>query len=458
MPPDDYVYKILQDDEGVLSEEDLLKQLDVIEDIYLQEIIDKEAEEHRSAGQRWGASGHARVGDSAFSKFMKSHREDFQSLFVRGFLSGDKKEYTFLKVANISLSPGAISALAGDFYARVGHPITEETDGASQVDRELRFSSNFMSLLEADQEEIQKIIDVITAEKKIVRDAIDSHQSPSKALAKANTRDAKFALASLKFCSCRYISLALDNRDHFRPYNRDAYEAGHQLALQQAKLAHDETSPGIKEGRLHKAILMELYAQHYMGDAFAAGHMRVPRVELVDSCRIKKLGALLVKKMHDEDNEHGVEVTSEANEDGWTAFGDGHMEEKNNETNKSYLILALVAGLEDVWLAYDGKNVIDDYKKYWPAPKGRDVQTHKPLFWVNRDHPMSAIKRTKDVTVYRREKVADIECDEGKANWWPWTSSTLFQKPKLSSGKSAGSNLAANDKKEEGVASGARNT
>jgi hypothetical protein len=69
-----------------------------------------------------------------------------------------------------------------------------------------------------------------------------------------------------------YIELAKINYDHFGTNARLAYNAGHALALAEA-------SQGTIES-LEQAYAINAFADHFLEDSFASGHMRVPREAL----------------------------------------------------------------------------------------------------------------------------------------------------------------------------------
>lgn len=70
-----------------------------------------------------------------------------------------------------------------------------------------------------------------------------------------------------------YLGLALINFDHFGEDARTAYKAGHLAALRQAA---SSKSPA----NLESAYALNAFADHFLEDSFAAGHLRVPRQKL----------------------------------------------------------------------------------------------------------------------------------------------------------------------------------
>ncbi len=105
-----------------------------------------------------------------------------------------------------------------------------------------------------------------------------------------------------------YASLANENQDHFAPLSWARYALHHAEAL---KLAINRN--------LDAALVRNAFADHFLTDAFASGHLRVPRDALVGLT-----GALPTRKMHDEENVYGLWVQS-ASGFVWRAYGDDHL-------------------------------------------------------------------------------------------------------------------------------------
>jgi hypothetical protein len=202
----------------------------------------------------------------------------------------------------------------------------------------------------------------------------------------------------------RYLTLAASNDDHFVAPGRSdaptgsgsgaaglAYRDLHQLALDGASRL------GRLGGDVSRAMAREAAAQHYLTDAFAAGHLRtpvadirrywharypefwerlqrrvasdtakalqevsallrlVPRRLLHERTRSEltartsqypelSLGDLVARAFHDWDNSHGLAV-----EGAGRVFGDGHVDEG---TTKELALAAVRAGVDDIELAF----------------------------------------------------------------------------------------------------------
>jgi hypothetical protein len=104
-----------------------------------------------------------------------------------------------------------------------------------------------------------------------------------------------------------YVELALDNTHHFGWHNLKAYCKYHEEALTFARQARDVYDlDRAKAGELWgQALFSNAFADHFLTDAFAAGHVRVPRQEIIrwsiDQKHSKELAGALSKLLHDQD-------------------------------------------------------------------------------------------------------------------------------------------------------------
>lgn len=99
-----------------------------------------------------------------------------------------------------------------------------------------------------------------------------------------------------------YIELALDNVDHFGWHNVVAYCRHHTAALKLATQADREDN---SDETWRRALFYNAFADHFLTDAFAAGHIRVPRMQIKkwgsDVGYSDKLAGGLSKVLHDQD-------------------------------------------------------------------------------------------------------------------------------------------------------------
>ena len=130
-----------------------------------------------------------------------------------------------------------------------------------------------------------------------------------------------------------YAMLANENQDHFAPRCWARYARHHAEALRMAL-----------DRNLDAALVRNAFADHFLTDAFASGHMRVPRDALVGLP-----GALPTRQMHDEENVQGLWVQS-ASGFVWRAYGDDNL-----GTNPVHLTLTAYAvgiSLQRIFKAY----------------------------------------------------------------------------------------------------------
>ncbi|MER5523394.1 DUF4157 domain-containing protein [Streptomyces sp. NPDC002677] len=126
----------------------------------------------------------------------------------------------------------------------------------------------------------------------------------------------------------RYLSLAAQNVSHFSNVgdghnNIGTWREGHKAALTLAAT-----------GQANAAWAMNAAADHFLTDAFAAGHLRPDRVREVHST-VPGLGSVKSKIWHDLDNEFGVAVHNRRG-DRWLAYGDDHLNHVQNMVQKSF--------------------------------------------------------------------------------------------------------------------------
>lgn len=99
-----------------------------------------------------------------------------------------------------------------------------------------------------------------------------------------------------------YLELAKRNTPHFGWHNMLAYCRYHEEALKYA-LAADPRDDGDPQWR--RALFFNAFADHFLTDAFAAGHVRVPREQIrlwgQDQGYSSSLSGMLSKLLHDQD-------------------------------------------------------------------------------------------------------------------------------------------------------------
>ncbi len=131
-----------------------------------------------------------------------------------------------------------------------------------------------------------------------------------------------------------YLELAMRNVVHFGWHNIVAYCTHHTEALRLAKKAAGKTGDDWS-----RALVTNAFADHFLTDGFAAGHVRVPRQEIIDWSNANgfddKLSGALSKVLHDQDGHvdsmHGTGALSDglavvnSRGDRWRTFCDGQL-------------------------------------------------------------------------------------------------------------------------------------
>lgn len=119
---------------------------------------------------------------------------------------------------------------------------------------------------------------------------------------------------ALAWSAKSYLELALDNTAHFGWHNVLAYCLYHEKALALAAAA--AVNAGEHDPQLRRALYTNAFADHFLTDGFAAGHIRVPRAEIrrwaADKGFSEQIAGSLSKLLHDQDGHldaqslHGV--------------------------------------------------------------------------------------------------------------------------------------------------------
>jgi hypothetical protein len=200
------------------------------------------------------------------------------------------------RAITLGLTYGEIIAFSGDMYAAID-PVTHATSVVGTMER-----INKASLVE-------------------IYDLIPLLHSRS-----ASTGQLEAATGG------RYISLAQRNVSHFSNVsggrdNVSTWREGHRAAIRIAA-----------SGNANAAWAMNAAADHFLTDAFAAGHMRPDRAHDI----LSRTGQINSKVLHDLDNEHGVAVHNRRG-DRWTAFGDDHLYDPRDVAHGQGLVIALEA-------------------------------------------------------------------------------------------------------------------
>lgn len=196
-----------------------------------------------------------------------------------------------------------------------------------------------------------------------------------------------------------YIKLAETNFDHFLPDALTAYQTGHRSALENAQKGFVK----VHEGRMEEALkLLELayaenaFASHYLSDAFASGHIRVPRRAIDTEVLLPPvLKLILTNIMHAEDNKYGLNVVN-ARGDQFKVYGDDYLFVPEAATQRAIMVQALQYSADAIYDTFITGNVPSNYPELDLVPllsRLDEFAQSSPLFKVENGQ---LLKRTSN--------------------------------------------------------------
>jgi hypothetical protein len=252
----------------------------------------------------------------------------------------------------LRLSYGQILALAGDFYGLVNLAISEDPNPP------VRFLEAFHSLASAKAavSEVPQILAIMQVEINAVNAAIKNGKQPSSAYAALgdsldrqwNVLTGGGSVGTDIWPFGRYLALADTNYDHFGQHAVQAYSIGHQVALAKALEARNAKSNDLQIQLLSAAYTLNAFADHFLTDLFASGHLRTPRQQLSNVTVIPALGSYCAGFMHGEDNCSGLYVSNKRGKT-WKAYGDDRLLDKANAENLLVVQGALQKSIDEVY-------------------------------------------------------------------------------------------------------------
>ena len=212
------------------------------------------------------------------------------------------------RAITLGLTYGEIMAFSGDMHAAVD-PATNATSVVASMERINRAS-------------LREIYDLIPL----------LHSQPRADM----TADLESATGG------RYMALARKNVSHFSNVtggrdNMSTWRDGHRAALRIAA-----------SGDANAAWAMNAAADHFLTDAFAAGHLRPDRAHDITSTT----GQINSKELHDLDNDFGVDVHNRRG-DRWTQYGDDHLDDAADTRGRAIALEAVSMSKADVQAALD---------------------------------------------------------------------------------------------------------
>jgi len=251
--------------------------------------------------------------------------------------------------ASINLTFGQIMFLGGDYYAVPSSPVCFS---ANDSEARQRFLEAFNTLAAGDVKELGAIVEYIADTRRNLTEAMAGGESAhsfydsiqTKMNIDLNRLTGGGSPASPYFPEGRFLRISSANFDHFDDGNCSmrTYKVGHQLAMDTAR------APGATVAQKLQAYAYEAFALHFFSDAFAAGHMRTPRLAMRKHIDVVGISDLLGSYMHDEENRLGLNVTNDRG-DQWVSFGDDCLFDGGSARNRELALEAVqlsVSGVE----------------------------------------------------------------------------------------------------------------
>lgn len=328
-----------------------------------------------------------------------------------------------LKLPNgLQLSYGNILTL-GDFYGTPNQPIAH---GGSEDEQRTLFLAAFdaFALSEESITEVTKILEVIHAEQKFIEDGMKEGEKEEDLYKKVGLEyDRQFNCITGGGCNPstwwtypgRYLILTNDNFDHFGDDARVAYKVGHDIAIQEAIIAHQTKDVS----KLEYAYAINAYASHFLSDRFATGHIRTPRKELPAYVTPSVVGGLLVNYMHNEENRYGLHVHNRRG-DQWVAYGDKSYFSEQSLEHRKKIAEAMQVSADEIFFAYQHGYALteDGAENIIPIPDEIGNASNSDIaslfYW---DESIQKVMRRVDL-----KNIHDAHWTD---SWWGW--STLYE-------------------------------
>jgi hypothetical protein len=154
-----------------------------------------------------------------------------------------------------------------------------------------------------------------------------------------------------------YYSLALANTTHFHPYATREWWRYHRQAVLHSIEASKKQGLDAVDG-LQTALFESAFADHFLADAFSAGHMGFNRAA-------SSVAASLV--YHDSWNAKGRVIRDRAGRS-WKTYGDSHFDTKQNTEGRKHVIDTAELSIEGVLRAFiSGERNPDHELEIWRA-------------------------------------------------------------------------------------------
>lgn len=179
----------------------------------------------------------------------------------------------------VKLTYGEINGLAGDLFG-TDKPICMGND---QAEREQRFRDAYETLA-GPNSDAKYLVGKLSDEVKSLEEAAKNPKTFSEDFEPTAWYKLWWATTS-RDNTPSFLALGKINADHFGDDAGTAYNVGHRVALQHAAKGSVRVSPHITYGErkqyLQTAYTMNAFADHFLEDRFASGHLRTPRRHLM---------------------------------------------------------------------------------------------------------------------------------------------------------------------------------
>jgi subtilisin family serine protease len=225
------------------------------------------------AKKRFEAGEHAWLGDRGFQLA-------FESAELRGRIRYDDYKIIARRDRTEQFRYGELVALSGDFYASPGDLYWEKRGALTWL-----WEKNDLSDI---REGFAKELATIKAQQKGRVEYPDNN-------------------IAFWWNAKSYVELALDNNAHFGWHNLRTYCKHHKAAIEYALRAREVWNYDQNKARelWGEALFTNAFADHFLTDGFAAGHVRVPRQQIRAWSLARgwdeKVAGALSKLLHDQD-------------------------------------------------------------------------------------------------------------------------------------------------------------
>lgn len=250
-----------------------------------------------------------------------------------------------------ALDFGDVIALAGDFYAHLDDRAAADFADAWPA------MTGFAGWLAGDYRAATLLGDA-AKDREELRDLL-IRKADSQGLAGELGTILFDGVVLARYPARRYLALASQNFCHFGREASSLWERYQARARESAAAAGALADPGAAKRAFEGALVVLAFGCHFLTDAFASGHMRVPRRLLAERFGLLRGSGQQSRVMHEEDNEHGLWVTAREEaglprREVWVAFGDGMLLRAEAEPHLARVREAVRVAVEELFCVFTG--------------------------------------------------------------------------------------------------------